>query len=88
MADWYAAYAAFHHRVHRPEARLPVHLRPGDVVLFDNCRILHGRTGFRPPPDGEGRWLQGCYADIDGALATLARLTARAAKPGTIGQPD
>jgi gamma-butyrobetaine dioxygenase len=32
--------------------------------MFDNCRLLHGRTGFDPQ---EGlRHLQGCYIDIDG----------------------
>jgi alpha-ketoglutarate-dependent taurine dioxygenase len=41
--------------------------------VFDNRRIVHGREAY----DGRasaGRWLQGCYADIDGLLATLARL--------------
>jgi gamma-butyrobetaine dioxygenase len=39
-------------------------LRAGDLVMFDNCRLLHGRTGFDP---SEGlRHLQGCYIDIDG----------------------
>ena len=32
--------------------------------MMDNCRLLHGRTGFDP---SEGlRYLQGCYIDIDG----------------------
>jgi gamma-butyrobetaine dioxygenase len=77
MAGWYAAYGAFHRRVHRPAARLSVQLRPGDVALFDNRRILHGRTAFQAQAGGGGRWLQGCYADVDGALATLARLSGR-----------
>ncbi|MGO9933925.1 MAG: hypothetical protein ACLPV8_19230, partial [Steroidobacteraceae bacterium] len=35
-----------------------------DDVMFDNCRLLHGRTGFDP---AQGlRHLQGCYIDIDG----------------------
>ena len=39
-------------------------LNKGDLVMFDNCRLLHGRTGFDPQ---EGlRHLQGCYIDIDG----------------------
>jgi gamma-butyrobetaine dioxygenase len=39
-------------------------LRAGDLVMFDNCRLLHGRTAFDP---AEGlRHLQGCYIDIDG----------------------
>src|ERR1700683_4933760 len=38
-------------------------LERGDLVMFDNCRLLHGRTGFAPS-DGL-RHLQGCYIDID-----------------------
>ena len=73
IAPWYDAYRAFHNLLHAPLAALKVRLLPGDVVLFDNRRIVHGREAY----DGgasTGRWLQGCYADIDGLLATLARL--------------
>ena len=46
-----------------------VTLGPGDLVVFDNRRVLHGRTAF----DVTGpRHLQGCYIDID-ALWSLAR---------------
>jgi gamma-butyrobetaine dioxygenase len=39
-------------------------LEPGDLELFDNRRILHGRTAF---DGGQGRrHLQGCYIDRDG----------------------
>jgi gamma-butyrobetaine dioxygenase len=39
-------------------------LASGDLVMFDNCRLLHGRTSFDP---AQGlRHLQGCYIDIDG----------------------
>lgn len=38
-------------------------LQPGEVEIFDNQRVLHGRTGFDPQ---EGlRHLQGCYIDGD-----------------------
>jgi len=73
LGPWYAAYRAFHDRLHAPGAALAVTIQPGEVVVFDNRRILHGRAAY----DGQasaGRWLQGCYADIDGLLATLARL--------------
>jgi gamma-butyrobetaine dioxygenase len=43
------------------------HLEAGDLVLFDNERVLHGRVGHSI---GE-RHLQGCYADRDGLLSTL-----------------
>jgi gamma-butyrobetaine dioxygenase len=39
-------------------------LDDGHLMMFDNRRLLHGRTGFDP---GAGlRHLQGCYIDADG----------------------
>ena len=71
MADWYDAYLAFYRIVHAPEAAWERTLRPGEMVIFDNRRILHGR---RTLTGGSPRWLQGCYAHRDGLLATLSRL--------------
>ena len=49
-------------------------LDDGDLVMFDNRRLLHGRTGFDP---SEGlRHLQGCYIDID-APRSLYRVLRR-----------
>lgn len=70
---WYEAYLDFHRRVHTPEAAFERRLEPGDLVIFDNRRVLHGR---RPIAGDSPRWLQGCYADRDGLDATLARLDA------------
>jgi len=80
---FYAAYRAFAERAGDPEAMVTARLSPGDCVIVDNTRILHGRMGFA---DGGGtgsaadtagrRHLQGCYADLDGlasAVAVLAR---------------
>ena len=54
----------------RQEARLVIHrLQPGEIVLFDNTRILRGSTA------GEGRHLQGCYVDADGLYSSLAVLS-------------
>jgi gamma-butyrobetaine dioxygenase len=39
-------------------------LGDGDLVMFDNRRLLHGRTAF-DTKEGE-RHLQGCYIDSDG----------------------
>jgi len=38
-------------------------LNKGDVWVFNNLRMLHGRTEFEK--DGD-RHLQGCYVDVDG----------------------
>ena len=47
-------------------------LNDGDLVVFDNRRVLHGRTGFasaRHP-----RHLQGCYLTRDSVYSETAVL--------------
>ena len=68
---WYDAYLAFHARLHAPDAAFVRRLAPGELVIFDNRRIVHGRRALSRR---SARWLRGCYADIDGLRATLARL--------------
>jgi gamma-butyrobetaine dioxygenase len=64
LSAYYRARQAFDHLLRAPEFELRFLLTPGDLLLMDNCRLLHGRTGFNP---AEGlRYLQGCYIDIDG----------------------
>ncbi len=47
-----------------PQFELRFRLNPGEMMMFDNNRVLHGRTSFDP---SEGhRQLQGCYIDRDG----------------------
>jgi gamma-butyrobetaine dioxygenase len=69
---WYEAYLDLYQRLHAPAARLQRKLAPGDIVMFDNRRVLHGRSAYRG--GGGRRWLQGCYAERDGLYATLSRL--------------
>jgi gamma-butyrobetaine dioxygenase len=50
-------------------------LGDGDLMMFDNQRLLHGRTSFDPQ---QGlRHLQGCYIDSDGPRS-LYRVLSRA----------
>lgn len=75
MADYYAALRRFAALLDEPAMAVTFKLRPGESFLLDNTRVLHGRRGFA----GAGRrWLQGCYADKDGLLSTLAVLERRA----------
>ncbi len=47
-----------------PDFELRLRLDAGDLMMFDNIRVLHGRTGYDP---NEGhRQLQGCYIDREG----------------------
>jgi len=64
LSAYYRARRAFDHLLRAPEFEIRFLLGPGDLLMMDNCRLLHGRTGFNP---AEGlRYLQGCYIDIDG----------------------
>lgn len=47
-----------------PRFELRFRLNPGEMMMFDNNRVLHGRTSF-DPSQGH-RQLQGCYIDRDG----------------------
>ena len=47
-------------------------LMPGDIIMIDNYRLLHGRTSFNT---NEGnRFLQGCYIDYDSSEGKLRHL--------------
>lgn len=52
--------------------------RPGDIVIFDNRRILHGRESFEPQP-GTRRRLIGAYIDTDEFYSRLRVLLRHAA---------
>jgi len=68
---WYEAYFTLHRLLDDASARMAFRLEAGDLVVFDNLRVLHGRTAFT----GAGaRRLQGCYADRDALLSKLAVL--------------
>lgn len=73
MAGYYAAYRRFAEIVDDPAMAVGFKLEPGESFIVDNTRVLHARKGY----SGAGsRWLQGCYADKDGLLSTLASLEA------------
>ena len=69
MADYYAAYRRMAELVDDPALAVRFKLAPGDLFIVDNLRVLHARTAIT---SGGARWLQGCYADRDGLLSTLA----------------
>ncbi len=66
---FYAAYRAFAEMIGGPGQMLTFLLRPGDCLIFDNTRILNGRTGFT---GGGKRHMQVCWTDLDALASTLA----------------
>lgn len=78
LEAYYRARRSFDHRLRAPDFEIRFLLKDGDLVMFDNCRLLHGRTGFDP---AEGlRHLQGCYIDIDGPRSLYRVLRRRRAQ--------
>lgn len=64
QAAYYHARAVLQSRLGDPRFHLTFRLGAGEAMMFDNRRLLHGRTSFDPR---EGlRHLQGCYIDLEG----------------------
>lgn len=76
LIAFYEAYRAFARLIEEPDLQLTFRLEAGDCVIFDNTRLLHARTAFSDEGVGK-RHLQGCYADLDGLLSTIAVLERR-----------
>lgn len=73
MEAYYAAYRRLGEIIEDPAMQVSFKLQPGESFIVDNTRVLHARKGY----SGAGsRWLQGCYADKDGLLSTLAAMEA------------
>lgn len=64
VTPWYRAHDRFVRLLRDPRHHFRFAIRPGDVVLYDNHRMLHGRTAFAGP-----RWIRGVYFDSDTAAS-------------------
>jgi gamma-butyrobetaine dioxygenase len=74
---YYRARRALDYLLRSPEFEIRFLLESGDLLMMDNRRLLHGRTGF---DTAEGlRHLQGCYIDIDGPRSLYRVLRRRLA---------
>lgn len=71
-APFYAAYRRFAVLLRDPRFQLKFRLADGDLVVFDNLRILHGRTAFSSAK--HARHLRGCYLTRDSVYSTTALL--------------
>lgn len=77
LDGFYAAYRRFAGLLREPRHQFKVRLRDGDLAVFDNQRVLHGRTAFssaRHP-----RHLRGCYLTRDSVYSQAALLRRRQA---------
>jgi len=69
---FYRAYRKFALLLRDPAFQLKFRLRSGDLVVFDNQRILHGRTPFASAK--HARHLRGCYLTRDSVYSESALL--------------
>ncbi len=69
MKKYYSSYRKFASLVHKKKFTVNFRLQAGDILCFDNRRVLHGRTSF--DPNSGQRHLQGYYMDRDEILGRL-----------------
>ncbi|HXY96653.1 MAG TPA: TauD/TfdA family dioxygenase [Steroidobacteraceae bacterium] len=69
---FYAAYRRFAALLREPRFQLQLKLADGDLVVFDNQRVLHGRTAFTSAK--HPRHLQGCYLTRDSIFSEAGLL--------------
>jgi gamma-butyrobetaine dioxygenase len=68
LVAYYAAWATFDRLANDDAGLVRVHMRPGDLAIFSNSRVMHGREEYTA---GAGRHLQGCYVDHDALRSRL-----------------
>jgi len=73
---WREAIVALADIINAPASGIDLKLNPGDVLILDNSRVLHGRRSFEDSPS-RVRHLQGAYADRDGLFSTLSVLASQ-----------
>ncbi|WP_110685439.1 TauD/TfdA family dioxygenase [Salinicola aestuarinus] len=78
----YAALMAVQRLLAEPQFALRFGYAPGDLVIFDNRRLLHARDAFDAGTGGS-RWLQGCYLERD-ELRSRLRMLKRAERRGRL----
>ncbi len=64
----YDAMRTFSHYAHDARFQISYPFKEGDLVAFDNRRVMHGRDAF--DADGD-RYLHGCYIDHDEIYSRL-----------------
>lgn len=70
VQPFYSALRAYVDLMSRPENVVTYRMEPGDVVTFDNWRLLHGRRSYTSVP-GHARHLEGVYLDWDEVMSRL-----------------
>jgi len=70
LRPFYAAYRRFAVLLQRPEFQATLQLAAGEMMVFDNQRVLHGRTAYSSTQ--HARHLRGCYLTRDSVRSQAA----------------
>lgn len=73
--SFYASYRVFAQLLRDQRFQMRFRLRDGDLVVFDNQRIMHGRTAFTS--GNHPRHLRGCYLTRDSVFSEAGLLRRR-----------
>ncbi len=79
--DYYLAFRAFAEKVRDPAYQFDHRLADGEAFVFDNQRVLHGRTGYESDTGGR-RHIRLCTVDRDQVHSRLRRLKDVHGRPG------
>lgn len=74
VKEYYRAYQAIMSQIRQPRYALELKLATGEMMIFDNKRVLHGRNAF-DPTTGD-RHLRGYYIDhgeVDSKIRMLSQ---------------
>jgi len=74
LDEFYLAYQRLMRRIRDPKYAIQHALQPGEMIIFDNTRVLHSRAAF-DPTSGE-RYLRGYYIErneVDSRIRVLDR---------------
>ncbi|KAL9983475.1 hypothetical protein ACROYT_G005655, partial [Oculina patagonica] len=72
----YEAYLTIGRMLSDPANQIEHKMVPGDMVTFNNSRVLHGRSAFKIT-EGSNRWLQGFFLDWDTVYSRMRVLAKR-----------
>nr|XP_054296313.1 gamma-butyrobetaine dioxygenase isoform X2 [Pongo pygmaeus] len=76
VQPFYAALKEFVDLMNSKESKFTFKMNPGDVITFDNWRLLHGRRSYEAGTE-IARHLEGAYADWDVVMSRLRILRQR-----------
>ena len=87
LKKWKKAATVFKDNIEHPGNVVEVKMKPGECVIFDNWRVLHGRREFALGGQGS-RWLKGTYISPQVYRAKETALARRLTPEGEVWPAD